>query len=257
MFVYGVRRYCTGFAKSKTPRVYLSDYNGRAQLLLTLAHELGHAFHSWQMRDLPRPQMLYPMNLAETASIFFETVVGNELLRQAQTAEERYAMLWGDAESTATFLLNIPARYRFEEDLNARRKEGKLSTSEIDEMMVKAWEKHYGDALSSSKKRVGVFSQSKLHFYLTGISFYNWPYTFGYLFALGVYAEYERTEDPKLFPALYRELLRDTGRMYAEDVIEKHLGGRIDEPQFWLNAIKVAERKIDMLEKVAAELGVK
>lgn len=231
----------------------MSDYNGRAQLLLTLAHELGHAFHFWQMRDLPETQRSYPMNLAETASIFFETVVGNALLEQAETTEEKFSILWGEAESAVTFLLNIPARYRFEEELNIRRKDSTLSVSEIDEMMIKSWERYYGDALSS-KDKVGVFSQSKLHFYLTGISFYNWPYSFGYLFALGVYSEYERTEDPKIFPRMYRDLLRDTGRMSAEDVIEKHLGGRIDEPQFWLNAIAVGERKVDMLEKVAAEL---
>lgn len=233
--------------------MYLSDYNGRAQLLLTLAHELGHAFHSWQMRDLPLSQLSYPMNLAETASIFFETVVGNALLENAETAEERFSILWGEAESAATFLLNIPARYRFEEELNIRRKEGKLSTSEIDAMMVDSWKRYYGDALSSTEK-VGVFSQSKLHFYLTSISFYNWPYSFGYLFALGVYAEYEKSADPSLFPGMYRDLLRDTGRMTAEDVVEKHLGGRIDEAQFWLNAIGVAERKIEGFEKVAEEL---
>lgn len=251
--VCGVSRYCTGFAKTRTPRVYLSDYNGRAQLLLTLAHELGHAFHSWQMRDLPVTQLSYPMNLAETASIFFETVVGNVLLEKAETAEERFSILWGEAESAATFLLNIPARYRFEEELNIRRKDGKLSTSEIDGMMVDAWERYYGDALSS-KEKVGVFSQSKLHFYLTGISFYNWPYSFGYLFALGVYATYEKTKDPKLFAGIYRDLLRDTGRMTAEDVIEKHLAGRIDDSRFWLDAIGVAKRKIEMLELVVKEM---
>lgn len=231
----------------------MSDYNGRAQLLLTLSHELGHAFHTWQMRDLPQTQRSYPMNLAETASIFFETVVGNALLEQAESPEEKFSILWGEAESAATFLLNIPARFRFEEELNVRRKDGKMSVSEIDDTMVKAWERYYGDALSS-KEKVGVFSQSKMHFYLTGLSFYNWPYSFGYLFALGVYAEYQRAEDPSLFPNIYRDLLRDTGRMNAEDVVEKHLNGRIDEPRFWLNAVAVAERKVNMLEKVAAEL---
>ncbi|CAN8066675.1 unnamed protein product [Agarophyton chilense] len=245
--------YCTGFAKSRTPRVYLSDYNGRAQLLLTLAHELGHAFHSWQMRDLPRPQSSYPMNLAETASIFFETVVGSKLLEQAESAEERFSILWGEAESAQAFLLNIPARYRFEEELNKRRKNGKLSTKEIDEMMAAAWERYYGDALQSTD-RVGVFSQSKLHFYLTGISFYNWPYSFGYLFALGVYAEYENG-NRDVFAKMYRDLLRDTGRMDAEDVVERHLGGRIDDRRFWEKAIGVSEHKVDMLEKVAAEVA--
>lgn len=205
------------------------------------------------MRDLPETQLSYPMNLAETASIFFETVVGNALLEKAETPEEKFSILWGEAESAATFLLNIPARYRFEEELNIRRKEGKLSASEIDEMMVNAWGRYYGNALSS-KEKLGVFSQSKLHFYLTGISFYNWPYSFGYLFALGVYAEYERTEDPKLFPRIYSDLLRDTGRMNVETVVQKHLHSRIDQETFWRNAIGVAKRKLDQLEEVSSTL---
>lgn len=174
-----MNRFCTGFSKSRTPRVYLSDYNGGAALLLTLAHELGHAFHNWVIRDLPMSQTGYPMNLAETASIFFETVVGNKLVEEATNPEERFGMLWGEAESAGAFMLNIPSRYRFEEELNERRKEsGPLSTSEIDDMMVRAWKRYYGETLAPEQiDRVGVFSQSKLHFYLTGISFYNWPYT--------------------------------------------------------------------------------
>lgn len=247
--------YQTSFAVSRTPRVYLSDYNGRAQLLLTLAHELGHAFHTWQMRDMPQAQLRYPMNLAETASIFFETVVGNKLLEKAESAEERLSILWGEGESAATFLLNIPSRFRFEEELNRRRKDGKLSVTEIDDMMVDAWTRYYGDSLRD-KKRVGVFSQSKLHFYLTGISFYNWPYSFGYLFALGVYAEYENG-NRETFRDTYTNLLRDTGRMDAEDVVRKHLGGRIEEKTFWENAIRVAEGKVALLDEALKELGGK
>lgn len=115
------------------------------------------------------------MNLAETASIFFETVVGNELVRNASSPREKFAMLWGESESAATFLLNIPSRFRFEEEFNVQRKNGSLSTKEIDELMVASWRRYYGDTVNELE-RVGVFSQSKLHFYLTGISFYNFPY---------------------------------------------------------------------------------
>ena len=85
--------YCTGFAKSRNPRVYLSAYSGSFQHVSTLAHELGHAFHSWVMRDMERAETRYPMNLAETASIFFETVVGYRLIYMASTPQEklRYA----------------------------------------------------------------------------------------------------------------------------------------------------------------------
>lgn len=203
------------------------------------------------MRDMPQSQVNYPMNLAETASIFFETVVSNTLLEQASTNEERLQILWGEAESVATFLLNIPARFRFEEDLNKRRKNGKLSVSEIDEMMVAAWERYYGDALRA-KERVGVFSQSKLHFYLTGISFYNWPYSFGYLFALGVYAQYENG-NKSAFKDMYRNLLRDTGRMDTEDVVQTHLGELTEEKAFWEAAIGVSSKKVEMFEQLVME----
>lgn len=205
------------------------------------------------MRDLPQAQLNYPLNLAETASIFFETVVGNKLLENAESPEERFSILWDGAASAGAFLLNIPARYRFEEELNKRRAEGPLSVEEIDDVMVGAWKRYYGDALLDVD-RVGVFSQSKLHFYITGISFYNWPYSFGYLFALGVYAEYEKGSHTS-FSELYRLLLRDTGRMDAESVVEKHLGGRIDHADFWKRAISVTERKIDQLEQANAEMG--
>lgn len=183
------------------------------------------------------------MNLAETASIFFETVVGNALLKKASTAKEKFSILWGEAESAATFLLNIPARFRFEEELNIRRKEGKLSTKEIDDMMVQAWRRYYGDSVKDLDN-VGVFSQSKLHFYLTGISFYNFPYSFGYLFALGVYAEYEKTGNRSQFSTMYRNLLRDTGRMEAEKVVEKHLGDKIHGVDYWNGAIDIVRKKV-------------
>lgn len=206
------------------------------------------------MRDMPRQQSSYPMNLAETASIFFETVVSKALLEQAETTEEKLSIMWNEGESAATFLLNIPARFRFEEELNERRAEGKLSAPEIDTMMVNAWKRYYGDSVQNLE-RVGVFSQSKLHFYLTGISFYNWPYTFGTLLSAGVYAEYEKAGNKATFSEMYRNLLRDTGRMDAEDVVEKHLGGRIDDELFWRNAIDILEGKVSQFERVVKELA--
>src|SRR5690606_14400202 len=93
--------YCTGFLKSRTPRVYMT-YNGSMSNVITLAHELGHAFHSWVMRDLPVSQMGYPMTLAETASIFAETVVRGSI-RDSGNAESLKSVAWEDIESTAVF----------------------------------------------------------------------------------------------------------------------------------------------------------
>lgn len=247
--------YCTGFAKSRTPRVYLSEYNGRAPLLMTTAHELGHAWHSWVMREMPEPETQYPMNLAETASIFFETVVAAELMERAATPEERFAIQWSNAESAVAFFLNIPARFTFECALNEARAVGKLSPAELDAAMVAAWRRHYGDALGSTHL-TGIFYATKLHFHLSGLAFYNFPYTFGYLFALGVYAQRDKAASPAAFADAYRGLLRDTGRMSAEEVVAKHLGGAdITAQGFWLDAIATVEAQVEALAATAAELG--
>lgn len=247
--------YCTGFLKSRSPRVYLSEYNGRSALLLTTAHELGHAWHSWVMREMPVPETQYPMNLAETASIFFETVVAAELMHRAATAEERFAIQWGNAESAVAFFLNIPARFTFECALNEKRAAGKLSPAEMDATMVDAWRHHYGDALGSTDL-TGIFYASKLHFHLSGLAFYNFPYTFGYLFALGVYSQRDKAASPAAFADAYRGLLRDTGRMTAEEVVAKHLGGAdITQQGFWLDAIATVEGQVEALAATAAQLG--
>ena len=115
--------YCTKFSKSREPRVYMSSYTGGASHVLTLAHELGHAFHNWVMRDLPLAQSSYPMNLAETASLMFETVVGDALVARASSPEETFRYGWTDAESAVAFMLNIPARFRFEHAMYERRRE--------------------------------------------------------------------------------------------------------------------------------------
>lgn len=206
------------------------------------------------MADMPMPQTNYPMTFAETASIFFETVVRAALLKNATSPKERFAILWEEAEAAEAFLLNIPARFRFEEELNIQRRDGKLSADEIDTLMVDCWKRYYGESVRDLDS-VGVFSQSKVHFYLAGISFYNYPYSFGYLFALGVYAEYEKAGNKVSFAKAYRDLLRDTGRMEAELLVEKHFGRRIDDVEYWKSAIGIVRKKVEDFEQVYKQLA--
>jgi len=244
--------YCTKFPKLREPRVYLSSYTGSYQHVSTLAHELGHAFHNHVMRDMPLPETRYPMNLAETASIFFETVVGDQLLSLAATPQERMQYGWYDAESAVAFLLNIPARFDFECALYEARSAGRsLTPEELSEMMSAAWEGRYGETLEEMDP---MFWATKLHFHLTGIEFYNFPYSFGYLFALGVYAKQE--EMGEAFHDAYVALLRDTGRMTAEEVVQKHLGTDIEDVEFWRGSIRIIEAKIDAFEAALKESGV-
>eukprot|EP00741_Cyanophora_paradoxa_P025348 tig00000367_g24467.t1 len=232
--------YCTQFRKSRTPRVYLSAFSGGDQHLLTLAHELGHGFHNWAMRDMPLSSVSYPLNLAETASIFFETVVADGLAAAAQSPYERFRYGWADAESAGAFLLNIPARFEFERAVYGRRAEGSLTPDDLSALMDQAWGKYYGGALSQMDDS---FWMSKLHFYISSVSFYNFPYTFGYLFALGVYAQRERLG--AAFPARYAALLRDTGSMDTEELVRRHLEADVSSVDFWRASTAAVRAKVD------------
>jgi oligoendopeptidase F len=230
--------YCTGFPKSKTPRVF-QTYLGSNMDITTLAHELGHAYHSWVMRDLSLEESDYPMTLAETASIFGETVLMDEMIATAKTREQKMDFAWANVEGAVSLLLNIPARFEFEKNFYTQRQERALSARELCELTDQAWSKWYGDTLTENDR---WFWASKLHFSIAGTSFYNFPYTFGYLFALSIYAR--RKDLGAKFWTLYTEILRDTGRMTAEDLIQKHLGEDIRSPEFWQKSINVVKEKI-------------
>lgn len=230
--------YCTRFAKSRTPRVYMT-YRGSLEDVGTLAHELGHAFHNWVMRDLELPETYYPMTLAETASIFAETVVADVLVKGAKNEDDRRKILWGELGSAEAFMLNIPARFRFEKNFYEKRAERTLTPDEFSELMIRSWSQSYGPTLSEMNP---MFWCSKLHFHISGTSFYNFPYTFGYLFALGVYAQ--REKQGKNFYRNYVSLLRDTGRMTAEELAAKHLGADLSKPEFWQSSIDKVRRRV-------------
>ncbi|HTL13208.1 MAG TPA: M3 family oligoendopeptidase [Bdellovibrionota bacterium] len=234
--------YCSKFIKSRTPRVYLT-YQGTPSNVRTLAHELGHAYHNWVMRELPLSQAGYPMTLAETASILMETLVNDVLKRQSDAATS-WAASWDDGANAAAFLLNIPSRFTFEREFYERRAKGELTVEEISEISERHFTEHYGQVMGQVPK---AFWQTKLHFYISGVSFYNFPYSFGYLFALGVYAQ--RQKLGKGFAQAYRALLNDTGRMTAEDVAKKHLGADLTKPDFWRDSIRMAEERVQLLEE--------
>ncbi|MEZ0391257.1 MAG: M3 family oligoendopeptidase [Pseudobdellovibrionaceae bacterium] len=234
----GPGAHCTGFIKSRTPRVF-QTYMGSHQDISTLAHELGHAYHSWVLKDLPLDQLDYPMTLAETASIFAETVLKDQLLATSQSREQKLEFAWADIEGAVSLLLNIPARYEFEYNFHQKRKERALSARELSELTDQAWKKWYGDTITQPDS---MFWASKMHFSFHDASFYNFPYTFGYLFALSIYSR--RKELGSDFWPKYKEILRDTGRMTAEDLILKHLGEDIRKPQFWQKSIDVVKGSI-------------
>lgn len=235
--------YCTKFVKSRTPRVYMT-YMGSSGDISTLAHELGHAYHNWVLRELPLQETNYPMTLAETASIFTETLLNESLLEKAKTREEKIQFLYNSVSDSIGLLLNIPARFTFEKNFYEKRQSRKLSADELKELTDQAWSHWYGPLLSKNDK---MYWAHKLHFAITGVSFYNFPYTFGYLFALSLYAR--KDELGSQFMDRYKAILLDTGRMKAEQLIQKHLGEDITQVAFWQKAIDVVKNQLRDFEK--------
>lgn len=244
--------YCTSFPKSGKANVFLT-YRGSLMDVSTLAHELGHAYHESLVARLPLMETRYPMNLAETASTFAETALGDHLDSLAGAASaDLLDVAWSDAQDAAAFLLNIPARFAFEKAFYGKRAEKPLGPAALSELMGTTWKEYYGDSLSEIDPG---FWRSKPHFYKSAVSFYNFPYTFGYLFSLGVYAR--RAELGAGFHKAYCALLQDTGRMETEEVAMKHLGVDLRQPDFWLSSLELVRCKVDRFERVVEALTVK
>ncbi|MGF1694154.1 M3 family oligoendopeptidase [Vibrio lamellibrachiae] len=236
--------YCTKLAATRSPLVFMT-WGGSRSDLLTLAHELGHAFHNWVMKDMPLCKTRYPMTLAETASIFAENIVRDYLLSQAKNTNEKLEMLWEELSSCYALMVNIPVRFEFEKAFYEQRKNGELSANQLSELMSEHWQDWYGDSMSEADP---YFWASKLHFSISEVSFYNYPYLFGYLFSKGVYAQREGKGES--FYSDYIALLRDTGSMNAEEVVEKHLGMKLTDDEFWQQSIDRVKEKVDEFERL-------
>jgi len=241
--------YCTKLPATRTPLVFMT-WSGSRSDLMTLAHELGHAFHNWVIRDLPLCQTYYPMTLAETASIFAENIVRDHLISKAESVDEKLEMLWEELSSALALMINIPVRYEFEKSFYERRQDGEFTADEFCELMSETWKEWYGDVMSEPDP---YFWASKLHFSIDSVSFYNYPYLFGFLFSKGIYAQRETRGEA--FYTDYINLLRDTGCMMAEDVVEKHLSMDLTQPTFWQQSVELVREKVDEFERLLAQRG--
>lgn len=231
--------FCTSFPNSNESRIFMT-YSGTLGNVSTLAHELGHAYHQHVMQGVSQMNQRYAMNVAETASTFAEMLVADAAIKNASTDEERLVLLEDKIQRVVAFFMNIHARFLFETRFYERRKKGLVSVEELNELMVTAQKEAYVDSLAQYHP---YFWASKLHFYITGTPFYNFPYTFGYLFSSGIYAQ--ALEAGPGFAEKYRELLRDTGRMRVEDLARVHLGVDLTKPDFWQDAVNLALADID------------
>jgi oligoendopeptidase F len=232
-------------------RVFMT-YHGALGDVSTLAHELGHAFHSRILEDARPWACRYPMTLAETASTFAEQLVIDAVLESPDARpEDRAAMLDSRMQDGSAFLLNIPMRFLFEKAVYEERAAGELPVSRLGELMANVQRTCYGDCLADDELDPWFWT-SKLHLYLTGISFYNFPYTFGYLFSLGIFARAKR-EGASFFP-LYEKLLRMTGSDSAENLARSHLGVDLEAPEFWNASIDLVESDLVRFEEATGAI---
>ncbi|MDR2097220.1 MAG: M3 family oligoendopeptidase, partial [Spirochaetaceae bacterium] len=177
--------YCTDFPLVKEARVFC-NFEGTFASVTTIAHETGHAWHHELIKNLPRSLSIYPMTLAETASLFAETLVFEESLGTA-AASERLALIESSVKDSCQTLVDILSRYYFETELFERREKKELSPEELCAMMLDAQKKTYGDAVDAEKLHPYMWA-AKVHYYSPVLPFYNYPYAFGHLFALALYA---------------------------------------------------------------------
>lgn len=231
--------YCEELPELEESRIFMT-FTGSSSDVSTLAHELGHAFHSYVMKDLPRLNRNYAMNVAETASTFAETIVASATVNQAKTNEEKVTLLNAKLENATAMFLNIHARFLFETAFYEERQKGIVSEERLNELMLEAQKKAYCDSLSSWHPH---FWCSKLHFFIDDVPFYNFPYTFGYLFCLGIYGEF--LKNPEGFEERYIALLKDTGSMKVEELAMKHLGVDLTKKEFWESGIKLIAKDVE------------
>ncbi len=241
--------FCTGMPMSEQSRIFMT-YSGTMSNVATLAHELGHAFHSYALRPVHWMNRQYAMGVAETASTFAEMIVADAAVKAAETNDERIALLEDKIQRSVAFFMNIHARFLFETRFYEERKNGIVPAERLNELMMEAQQEAYGEALDTTHPH---FWASKLHFYITSSPFYNFPYTFGYLFSLSIYAK--ALEEGEGFEQKYIALLRDTAVMSVEDLAMKHLGEDITKQEFWAKGVELCVKDVEEFLELTSVKG--
>ncbi|MBI9106528.1 MAG: M3 family oligoendopeptidase [Spirochaetales bacterium] len=234
--------YCTGFHVSGTSRI-LCNFNNSFSGLTTMAHELGHAYHNFILKDASEIYRDYPMTLAETASIFCETIVLEGAL-DGCTDEQRFNLIEHELMESTQVIVDILSRFIFEKNVFEKRFEGDLGAEEYCEMMVSAQKETYGDVMDENFMHPYMWLV-KGHYYSPELGYYNFPYAFGKLFGLGLYSRYK--EEGPAFAEKYKEVLYKTGCASAEDVTMS-VGCDISSMEFWRSSIQLISEKVYQFE---------
>jgi len=234
--------FCMGVPGPKESRI-LCNFDGTLDQVSTIAHELGHGYHNECAYKAEKTELQQdtPMTLAETASIMCETIVMQAVLAQTEDPQEQLAILETRLIGDAQVIVDIYSRYLFEKEVFERREKVELSVSDLCEIMENAQKATYGEGLDEKYLHKYMWTW-KPHYYYAGLSFYNFPYAFGLLFGLGLYAIYQQRGAD--FVTDYQNLLASTGEANAADLAAR-FGMDIRSPKFWQDSLAIIGQSIE------------
>lgn len=235
--------FCMPFVNDRS--LLLLNWSGSMESTQTTAHELGHAYHNVQLVGRTPLQRRLPMALAETASIFCETLMVESGLKRL-SGLERLALLNVDLQGATQVVVDIHSRFLFEAEVFARRKKRTLGVSELNDLMLESQLAAYGDGLDQTTAHPYMWIL-KPHYY--GSHFYNWPYTYGLLFGLGLYATF--SADPNAFRAGYDNFLSRSGMASGEE-LGQAFNIDVTSESFWVSSLDVLRARIDEFEQLCA-----
>ena len=231
--------FCAG-AHEYDRSLILTNYQGSFSDISTLAHELGHAWHNRCMAGLPYALTGTPMPLAETASIFNETMLAHQVLGNASEAEQ-FTLLESSLMEVTQTCVDILSRYLFETEVIDTRADHAMTVDELKDAMLRAQDATYGDGLDKNVRHPYMWA-CKSHYYSSGLNFYNFPYAFGELFGKGVFAQYLKEGDT--FVPKYNQLLRSCGSGTIAEVAAS-VGIDVRSVDFWRASLEVVKEEID------------
>jgi pepF/M3 family oligoendopeptidase len=237
--------FCQNMPFVKQSRV-LTNFTGTLNDVLTLAHELGHAYHGFNIQEHLPLNTDYSMPVAETASTFNEAFIMETIIKEA-SGMEKMALIESQLQDATQIICDIYSRYLFESEVFEKSKQGFLFADELCEIMLKAQKTAYGDGLDHEYLHPYMWLV-KPHYYSEELSFYNFPYAFGGLFARGLYEKYK--EEGEAFVPKYRALLNATTVSDVEECA-KEAEINLEDPEFWRSSLKAYERLVEEFIKLS------
>ena len=237
--------FCSGIDNHSQSRV-LTNFTGSLGDVQTLAHELGHAYHGQVCLNNAILNRDYPMQLAETASIFCQTLMAKKMINELTDPNEKLTVVEESLQEDSQCVIDILSRFYMEKKVLETEISKPLSKDDMCKFMLDAQDKTYGDGLDK-KYRHEYMWLCKSHYYSAGLNYYNWPYAFGLLYGKGLYKQYLKNKES--FVKAYDDMLASTSVMSVEDVAKK-MNIDVTKKEFWIESLKFIEEDIDLFEEL-------